>query len=77
MIGKTVVKAFLIALRAMYYTFVEILLRHHCFLVRWKQIRDCTLDSGFTLDLVKLQDILPIVVDATVITLERPMKFNY
>ena len=60
----------------MYCTFVEILLRNQCLLVKWKQLRYWTLDSSFTLDLMYLQDILPIVVDATVITFEGPMKFD-
>ena len=66
-----------IDLRDLFYTVGEVLLSHHCFLIRWKMLRDYTVDSGFTLDLVSLQDVLPIVVNATAIALERPMKFDY
>ena len=54
----------------------EILLGNHCFYVRNERVSDITSVLGFALELVQFQDILPIIVDATVLALERPIKFN-
>ena len=74
MIGNKVVKAFLIRLGAVHCTVIDILMSHHCFLDRRDQVRGSIQNSGFTLDLMQLQDVFPIEMYTAILALERSMK---
>ena len=54
----------------------EVLLRYHCFYVRMYRVSDSNSVFDFALELVLLQDVLPIIADTTVLALERSIKIN-
>ena len=69
-------QAFWPDLGAVHRTMWEVLLSNHCFYVRNERVSDSASVFGFALELMKLQDILPVIVDTAVLALERPIKFN-
>ena len=74
MIGNTVVKAFLFRLGVVHCTINDILMSPLCFLDIRDQVRGVIQNSSFTLDLMLLQDVLPIEMYTTILALERSMK---